>query len=78
MANTLGERLKKQRLARGLSQHQLAVQARVSPALISKVEKGVRPNITADVLRRLARILGCSADWLIDLYGDTEEHPTAV
>jgi transcriptional regulator with XRE-family HTH domain len=78
MVSTLGQRLKQQRQKRGLSQRQLGTLAGVSYATISKVESGDSDTITAANLRSLARALGCSADWLIDLYGDEEETTTAV
>jgi HTH-type transcriptional regulator, competence development regulator len=72
MVSILGQRLKQQRQARGLSQRQLATRAQVSHTILSKLESGDRDNIMSDVLRSLARALGCSADYLIDLYGEDE------
>jgi len=59
---TIGERLKRLRLDRGLSQRELAAPG-VSYAYISRIEAGTRqPSVKA--LRRLASKLGVSADYL--------------
>jgi tetratricopeptide (TPR) repeat protein len=59
---TIGERLKRLRLERGLSQRELAAPG-VSYAYISRIEAGSRqPSVKA--LRRLAAKLGVSADYL--------------
>src|SRR6266404_9217076 len=59
---TIGERLKRLRLERGLSQRELAAPG-VSYAYISRIEAGTRqPSVKA--LRKLATKLGVSADYL--------------
>jgi transcriptional regulator with XRE-family HTH domain/Tfp pilus assembly protein PilF len=59
---TIGERLKRLRLERGLSQRELAAPG-VSYAYISRIEAGTRqPSVKA--LRRLATKLGVTADYL--------------
>jgi tetratricopeptide (TPR) repeat protein len=59
---TIGERLKRLRLDRGLSQRELS-EPGVSYAYISRIEGGARrPSVKA--LRMLARKLGVSADYL--------------
>jgi transcriptional regulator with XRE-family HTH domain len=59
---TIGQRLKRLRLERGLSQRELAAPG-VSYAYISRIEAGTRqPSVKA--LRRLAAKLGVSADYL--------------
>src|SRR3979490_1458695 len=59
---TIGERLKRLRLERGLSKRDLAAPG-VSSAYISRIEAGTRqPSVKA--LRRLAAKLGVSADYL--------------
>lgn len=61
-AETIGQRLKRLRLERGLSQRELAAQG-VSYAYISRIEAGTRqPSVKA--LRTLARKLGVTADYL--------------
>ena len=59
---TIGQRLKRLRLDRGLSQRELAAPG-VSYAYISRIEAGTRqPSVKA--LRRLASKLGVTADYL--------------
>src|SRR6266568_9491063 len=59
---TIGQRLKRLRLDRHLSQRELAAPG-VSYAYISRIEAGTRqPSVKA--LRRLAAKLGVSADYL--------------
>src|SRR6184192_3400817 len=59
---TIGPRLKRLRLERGLSQRELSAPG-VSYAYISRIEAGARqPSVKA--LRKLARKLGVSADFL--------------
>lgn len=59
---TIGQRLKRLRLAKGLSQRELAAPG-VSYAYISRIEAGTRqPSVKA--LRKLAAKLGVSADFL--------------
>src|SRR5204863_3154382 len=59
---TIGQRLKRLRLDRGLSQRELAAPG-VSYAYISRIEAGTRqPSVKA--LRRLASKLGVSAEYL--------------
>jgi transcriptional regulator with XRE-family HTH domain len=59
---TIGQRLKRLRLERGLSQRELAAPG-VSYAYISRIEAGTRqPSVKA--LRKLATKLGISADYL--------------
>ena len=66
----VGERLKKARVAAGLSQRQLAFSG-CSPAYISRIEAGDRiPSL--QLLRELGRRLGVSEDYLA-----TGEEPQA-
>src|SRR5579864_9714868 len=59
---TIGERLKRLRLEKGLSQRELAAPG-VSYAYISRIEAGTRqPSVKA--LRKLAAKLAVSADYL--------------
>jgi transcriptional regulator with XRE-family HTH domain len=59
---TVGERLRRLRVERGLSQRELSAPG-VSYAYISRIEAGTRqPSVKA--LRRLASKLGVTADYL--------------
>jgi len=66
----LGERIRQRREQLGLSQRQLAEMTKMRQNMISRLEHGDTPNPGADVLRRLARALTCSIDWLVGLYDD--------
>jgi transcriptional regulator with XRE-family HTH domain len=76
---TIGGRLKRQRVRRGYSQTELAERSGVKQSLISRIENGSRDNPSADVLRGLAKALGCTTDYLIGMHEDeeSEELPTA-
>ena len=52
----LGENVKRLRLYRGLEQTELAKRAKLSSAVISRLERGVE-NITADNLIKIADVL---------------------
>jgi len=69
---TLGERLKRQRQRRGLSQNGLAKVARVPQPLISMLEADTRQHTSSDVVRNLAKALGCTTDYLIGMHEDDE------
>jgi transcriptional regulator with XRE-family HTH domain len=45
------------REARGMSQAQLALKAKITPAYVALIELGQRTNPSLDVVRRLARAL---------------------
>ena len=65
---TLGEKLKALREARGWTQQELAQRAHVRPALLSELETGKKEDTTGRVLRRLARALHVSVDYLVGMY----------
>ncbi|HSB81393.1 MAG TPA: helix-turn-helix transcriptional regulator [Candidatus Methylomirabilis sp.] len=58
--------LKQLREARGLSQRDLAVKAKVSGAYIAQLETGVRKNPSLAVLKRLAKALGVPVGELME------------
>ena len=70
---TMGERLRRQRLQSGFTQTELAERSGVRQSLISRLENGTRDNPSADTLRRLARALGCTTDYLVGMHDDDEE-----
>jgi len=70
---SLGTRLRKRREAAGLSQRELARLARIPQPNISDIERGVQEDITASLLKRLARALGCTTDYLVDIYDEDDE-----
>ena len=68
-----GTRVRQRRHHLGLSQQDLADRARMPQTIISRIERGGNKNPGADVLRRLARALNCSVDWLLEMYDDAPE-----
>jgi transcriptional regulator with XRE-family HTH domain len=70
---TIGDRLKRQRVRRGYSQTELARLSGVKQSLISRIENGSRDNPSADVLRGLAKALGCTTDYLVGMYENEED-----
>jgi XRE family transcriptional regulator of biofilm formation len=67
----LGRRLYRKRLERGLTQTDLARQVRVPQSFISRLEAGIKDYPSVEVLKRLARVLGCTTDYLVGM--DVEE-----
>ena len=65
----LGAELRQRRLARGLTQSQLAGQARLSRAVVIRAEKG-DPTIALGNMAKLLRATGA------DLYAETTRLPT--
>jgi transcriptional regulator with XRE-family HTH domain len=65
---TLGEKLKALREARGWSQQELARRSGVRQALLSELELGKKEDTTGRNLRRLARALHVSVDYLVGMY----------
>jgi len=55
---TLGERLKRRRLALGLSQLQAAEQLAISQAYLSLLERGAKPRVSTALQRRIATWMG--------------------
>jgi transcriptional regulator with XRE-family HTH domain len=74
----LGERIKRLRTERGLTQTELAVRAEVSQAIISRLEGKVRNNVNADVLKALAKALGCTTDYLVGMHEDEADEEDDV
>jgi XRE family transcriptional regulator of biofilm formation len=59
-------RLRAWRRERGLTQEELAKEARVTKDYISQLETGLQDNPSLPVLRRLAKALGVSAGELLE------------
>ena len=70
---TLGEKIKELREQRGWSQRELSQRAHVRAALISELESGKKEDTTGSVLRRLARTLGVTVDYLVGMYNGTSD-----
>ena len=70
---TLGERVKARRTRLGLTQEQVASAARVRRPTITELETNRRMTVSSEILKRLARALQCTADYLIGMYEDNGE-----
>jgi DNA-binding transcriptional regulator YiaG len=64
----IGDRIKRQREKRRLTQAELAELANVNQALISRLESKVSASTNSEVLKGLAKALACTADYLIGMY----------
>jgi transcriptional regulator with XRE-family HTH domain len=65
MEQTLGDRLRAVRRRLGVSQVELAAKSGVQQQSISRVERNERLYMRSDVLARLVKALGVSADELL-------------
>ena len=62
-----GERVKRLRDSHSYTQGQLALRSGVDRSLISRIERGIRPNVYAKSAGSLARALGTTSDYLLGL-----------
>ena len=74
----LGEKIQRLRTERGLTQQELADRAGVSQTIISRLESKARHNVNADVLKGLAKALGCTTDYLVGMHEDDESESLAT
>ena len=65
--DSLGDRLARMRVFRGISQRELAERTGLKVQNISRIETDQRAHVRSDTLRRLAEALGCSTDYLVGL-----------
>ena len=74
----LGDRIRKRRDELALTQEQLARATGLKQFHISRIERGDIKDVKGETLRRLARALRVSADFLLELDDDTELLAAAV
>lgn len=67
-----GRRVLQMRERRGLSQQELANQAGTTAPTIWRIEHGKHAEPGIYIARGIARALGVSLDFLVNLYGDDE------
>lgn len=70
LGKRVAKNVKAMRLARGLSQQKLADKTGLTVRYISRLEN-TAPNLTLEVIERLLKGLGCTAD---DLVGKDDTH----
>ena len=73
----LGERLLLARRRRGLSQGDLSKLAHCDLSLISRIERGVKPSLSVEILCRLALALDTSPNDLLGWEQADEDAPPA-
>src|SRR5215831_683522 len=69
----LGQRIKQARERKGWSQRELARQAGVRHAIISELETEKKTDTIGVILKRLARALGVSVDFLLGTFEDDDQ-----
>jgi DNA-binding XRE family transcriptional regulator len=77
----IGERIQRLREERGWTQQELAAKTQIKQPVISRLESQTQQSVSSEALKRLARTLGVTADYLIGMYEDdkdSEQLPTAV
>jgi len=57
----------------GWSQRELAQRVSTRQATIADLERGAQQETSTGLIRRLAKVLGVTSDWLIGMYEDEEE-----
>jgi transcriptional regulator with XRE-family HTH domain len=72
-AALLGDRLRRSRKARDMSQAELSTLLGLPQSWVSELETGKRPHLDANTLARFCTALGVSADYLLGL----TDHPSA-
>jgi transcriptional regulator with XRE-family HTH domain len=68
----LGQRIRRTRRAKDLTQQELGKLAGVNPITISRLESGDAQHAYARTVRDLAKALGVSADYLLGLSNDAK------
>ena len=63
----LGERVRRARTGLGMTQEQLSAATGLKQFHISRIESGDIKDVKGDTLRRLARALRVSTDYLLDV-----------
>lgn len=72
LGKIVAENVKAIRLERGIPQAALAQKSKLTVRYISRLEN-TAPNVTLDVLERLAKGLGCSVTELLGAEGESEK-----
>ena len=74
----VGERLHALRRRRGQTLRDLGAQAEVNYVTLSKIERGKMPQVSADIVARVAVALGVSTDDLLGLADDPQTSVAAA
>lgn len=68
--NQIGQNIKKERIKKGLKQHELANKMKLSNSFISKLESVTPQTISIDTLEEFATVLGCK---ITDFFKDIDK-----
>jgi transcriptional regulator with XRE-family HTH domain len=69
----LGDRVQARRKELGLTQERLAADSGLKQFHISRIESGDIKDIKGETLRRLARALRCTTDYLVGMYEEEDD-----
>ncbi|WP_084937425.1 helix-turn-helix domain-containing protein [Pantoea rwandensis] len=64
LSKRLGERIKKERIAQGISQEGLALLTGIDRSYVGRIERG-EANITVEKLYQIASVLNCPPEELL-------------
>ncbi len=71
MDYVIGERIKQERLNKGLTQEVLAEKANISASFLGQIERGER-KLSLETLIHIAEVLNASLDYLVKDYTPSE------
>ena len=74
---TIGEKIKRLRKERGMTQEDLGREIGVQKAAINKYETGIVVNLKHDTIAKLARVLDVHPAWLVDESADFPPLPSS-
>ena len=74
----IGDRIKLLRQKRRLTQVELAERAKVSQTVISRLESNLNQTVNSDVLKGMAKALGCTTDYLVGMHEDEDSERLAA
>jgi transcriptional regulator with XRE-family HTH domain len=73
--NATGTRIRSLRENKDLQQPDLAKLAKIEQSYVSKLERGLAPNVSGIILGRLALVLETTVDYLLGLTSDPTPRP---
>jgi len=76
MDTELKDRIELLRKNKSWTQGQLALYAEIDRSYVTKLESGDAPNVSGIILARIARVLGTSTDYLLNLTDDPRPFPS--
>jgi XRE family transcriptional regulator, master regulator for biofilm formation len=70
----LGERIRQQRIEKGISLTQFAKQSGISKSYLSNLERGLQQNPSIEVLKKISEYLNVDIEILINEIGITKQN----